>query len=275
MATSQSRFGGSHTERKLEAIEDYLSAYLQILSRTSLRTVYVDAFAGSGVIPMGYGGELFPNLDDADTLGEGSAIRALKLSKRFDEYIFIDSNRRKLKELEDRISSEVPGTPSVNYMPGDAAEELLKLCSMLSKPSLRAVVFLDPFGSQVSWATLEALAKTGHVDLWYLFPAGLSVNRQISADGSFTPEQEKSLNRLFGPHDWKSRLLKKREVPDLFGTREEVQKVANIDDITRYMIECMSTIFCGRCSETMAAAWPRRCPLVLFDLCNGKLVIFR
>jgi three-Cys-motif partner protein len=245
MVTSQSRFGGSHTERKLEAIEDYLSAYLQILSKTSFRTVYVDAFAGSGAIPTGYGGNLFPDLTDADALGEGSAIRALKLKKRFEQYIFIDSNRKKLRELESRISREVPDTPRVTYVQGDAGEELLKLCSMLSKPNLRAVVFLDPFGSQVSWETLSALAKTRHVDLWYLFPAGLSVNRQISADGSFTPEQEKSLNRLFGPHDWKSRLLEKRAITDLFGTHEEVQKVANIDDITRYMIDCMNTVFAG------------------------------
>jgi three-Cys-motif partner protein len=245
MSTSQIRFGGPHTEKKLEAIEDYLTAYLQILSRTSLRTVYIDAFAGSGAIPQGYGGDLFPSLDDAEALGEGSAIRALKLERKFDQYIFIDSKRKKLNELEARIAREVRPKPNVTYIVGNAAEELVGLCTMLSRSNVRAVVFLDPFGSQVSWWTLEALAKTKHVDLWYLFPSGLCVNRQISSDGTFTLEQEGSLNRLFGPHDWKSRLLKKQQVVDLFGSREEFQKIANIDDITRYMIECLGTIFEG------------------------------
>ena len=107
------------------------------------------------------------------------------------------------------------------------------------------MVFLDPFGSQVGWRSLEALAATNHVDLWYLFPAGLSVNRQISSKGRYTPEQERSLNRLFGPHNWRNRLVKTETSADLFGPLEKSRKSATINDITRFMIECMEQIFAG------------------------------
>lgn len=33
-------------------------------------------------------------------------------------------------------------------------------------------MFLDPYGMQVDWATIEAIAKTKAIDLWILFPLG-------------------------------------------------------------------------------------------------------
>jgi three-Cys-motif partner protein len=242
--TTQSRFGGTHTEKKLKAIEDYLIAYLRILSKTDFQTVYIDAFAGSGVIPQGAGGELLQNMQDGEALRLGSAIRALKLQKRFDRYIFIEKSPSKLSELKARVAKEVPGADNVTFVQGDAAEEIKNLCPFLKRRNVRSVTFLDPFGSQVSWETLAALAETKHVDLWYLFPSGLSVNRQIPSDRKFNPGQAESLDRLFGPHDWRSRLLKTEEVPDLFGSHVRNER-ANMDEITRFMIECMSTVFAG------------------------------
>ena len=32
--------------------------------------------------------------------------------------------------------------------------------------SHRAVLFLDPYGMQVEWTTIEAIARTGAIDLW-------------------------------------------------------------------------------------------------------------
>lgn len=246
--TSQSRFGGTHTEKKLKVIEEYLEAFLKIVSRYPLHTVYIDAFAGTGVIPNDLGGELLKDIEDAETLRMGSAIRALKLERKFKEYIFIEENRRKLSELKTRVQREVPNAKNVQYVNGDAAVELVKLSAKLKRNDVRSVVFLDPYGSQVPWSTLAALAETKHVDLWYLFPSGLSVNRQIPLDRKFTTEQKESLNRLFGPHDWESRLLRTEPEFDLFGSRERIER-ANIDDITRFMIECMSSIFAGDVSK--------------------------
>ena len=94
--------------------------------------------------------------------------------------------------------------------------------------------------------TLEALAKTQHVDLWYLFPSMLGVYRQIgNTNAKMTQEQEASLDRLFGPHDWRTAFIKKKTNWDLFGPTEIDVKVANVNDITRFKIECLKKIFHG------------------------------
>jgi len=41
-------FGGDWTERKLDALRQYLHAYNKALSKTRFKRVYVDAFAGTG-----------------------------------------------------------------------------------------------------------------------------------------------------------------------------------------------------------------------------------
>ena len=243
--SQQSSFYGLHTERKLQAVEGYLNSFLQVVSKWNFETVYIDAFAGTGTIPLDLGGDLLREIDDAKNFVEGSALRALQLPRKFDKYIFIEQKAKKIDELKKLISGQANISSEIQYVCGNAETALIELCPMLQRTNVRSVVFLDPFGSQVDWATLEALAATKHVDLWYLFPAGLSVNRQISGGGRFTPEQERSLNRLFGPHNWKSRLLKTEQQTDLFGALEKTEKSATIDDITRFMIECMSSIFEG------------------------------
>jgi three-Cys-motif partner protein len=245
MATQKS-FYKPDTERKLQAVANYLQSFLQVLSKQNFETIYVDAFAGSGTIPLELGGELLKDIEDAKTFIEGSALRALKLEGKFSRYVFIEKDARKLRELKSRIDKEQAHEANVEFIHGDAAAEVSRLCLELHKPNVRSVVFLDPFGSQVSWTTLEDLAKTKHVDLWYLFPAGLSVNRQISSRAETTQEQEDSLNRLFGRHDWKKRFLRTEETQDLFGSHEFRKKDASIDDITRFMIECMGEIFAGK-----------------------------
>ncbi len=42
------------------------------------------------------------------------------------------------------------------------------------------MVFLDPYGMQVEWSTIEALAATKAIDLWYLFPLGVGVARLLT-----------------------------------------------------------------------------------------------
>lgn len=245
MAT-QSGFYGQHTEKKLQAIEAYLQSYLAVLSNQRFETIYIDAFAGSGTIPIEYGGELLDGIEDAKTIVEGSALRAIALERKFSRYIFIEKDQRKLAELKELITTKSPHSHNIEFIPGDANVEINKLCPQLQKSNVRSVVFLDPFGNSVGWPTLNVLAATGHVDLWYLFPAGLGVNRQISkTDAKMTAEQKASLNRLFGPNDWENNFIRKEMQSDLFGDVEKALKVVSIDDITRYKIDCLKSIFKG------------------------------
>ena len=49
---AQQRFGGSHTERKLEALAAYLQAYTTALKNQPFQIAFFDAFAGTGRIEL-------------------------------------------------------------------------------------------------------------------------------------------------------------------------------------------------------------------------------
>src|SRR5216683_3510713 len=66
---------------------------------------------------------------------------------------------------------------------GDANTVLKAWCRERDLKKERAVVFLDPYGMQVEWSTIEALAATKAVDLWYLFPLGVGVLRLLTYRG--------------------------------------------------------------------------------------------
>ena len=63
-------------------------------------------------------------------------------------------------------------------------------------------MFLDPYGTQVSWTTIKAIADTRAIDLWILFPIG-TVNRLLNRDGQIIEGRKKrcgetrSLERIY------------------------------------------------------------------------------
>ncbi len=59
---------------------------------------------------------------------------------------------------------------------GDANNEIREMCGRGWRRH-RAVLFLGPFGMQVEWETIEAIAATRAIDLWLLFPLGIGVKR--------------------------------------------------------------------------------------------------
>ncbi len=252
MMATQKDFYHADTEKKLQAIESYLQKYLLVFkNQPSLETVYIDAFAGSGSMPAQPNEGLFKDQTDVDEFVLGSALRALRLELKFSRYIFIEEKKSKLDELKDRLAIESVDNSKIEFIKGNANEELQKLCPYLSRGNVRAVVFLDPFGNQVGWDLLAALGKTKHIDLWYLFPAMLGVYRQIgNLNARMRPEQITSLNHIFGPNDWQSAFIRREFKADLFGPTETQVKVADVEDITRFMIKCMNDIFKGRASNS-------------------------
>jgi len=247
---TQRPFYHPDTEKKLKAIEGYLNSYLAVMSKQSFETIYVDAFAGSGNLPFTGTAGLFKDQVESEDFVNGSAMRALSLDRKFSKYIFIEEKKAKLDELKERVSKDASVRDRVQFILGDANAEVMRLCTHFTKPNVRALVFLDPFGNQVGWDLLEALGKTKHVDLWYLFPAMLGVYRQIgNSNAKMTAEQIASLSKLFGPHDWKSAFIERKNVDDLFGTTETSEKIANVQDITRFKIKCLKTIFDGGVSD--------------------------
>ena len=84
----------------------------------------------------------------------------------------------------------------INVLPQDANIALPWFCDHL-RTSDRAVVFLDPFATEVSWATVEALAHTQKIDCWILFPVG-AIARLMPISGLPSPRLAEQLDRIFG-----------------------------------------------------------------------------
>ena len=239
-------FGGSHTTAKLDVIQNYLEAYTTALSRQGFKTVYFDAFAGSGKVQIGDKTGLFEGVADIGAIIEGSARRALQLKRPFDEYIFVEEIQKNVDHLLE-LQDEFPLLADrIKVRHSDANEEISNFCSSTNWSKTRSVVFLDPFGNQVDWNSIKRIAKTKSIDLWYLFPAGLGVNRLISKDGVILPDHEKSLNRLLGERDWEKIWTVETSTPDFFDNNHTIrEKQANVDDITRFVIDLMKREFEG------------------------------
>jgi three-Cys-motif partner protein len=166
-------FGGVWTLIKLEVLERYLVAFNNARSKQSFTRIYVDAFAGTGRCDVTVNGE--------KVTVDGSARRALKINPPFGKFCFIELKARKLAALK-ALQTEFPDK-SIEIIQDGANIALKTICERYDCRNSRAVLFLDPFGMHVEWLTLEAIAKTGAIDVWYLFPDS-SLYRQAGIGNS-------------------------------------------------------------------------------------------
>jgi three-Cys-motif partner protein len=210
------RFGGDWTSTKLDVLAKYLGAYTTALKNKPtparpFRKAYIDAFAGTGYRTMRKERDedspsselLFPDLAEAapQQLLDGSARRALKIRPRFDRYIFIERDAERCRELES-LKTEFPDlATSISVEQGDANVVIKKICAK-DWARHRAVLFLDPYGMQVEWQTIQAIAKTKAIDLWLLFPLGIGVSRLLTRSGEIPTGWRTRLDILLGTTDW-------------------------------------------------------------------------
>lgn len=246
--TRVQKFGGTYTERKLEAVAAYLQAYITVMKKQRFRLNYVDAFAGSGASqPIVGSGEiqlLDESIYDAKAIVEGSPIRALNVEPPFDQYIFIDANVENVESLKS-IVAKYPNRNS-QVLDGDANERLMEFANRLSGEQFeRAVVFLDPFGLSVRWETVARLAGTEKVDLWYLVPVH-AMSRQISSDGTFLSSAKK-IDEIWGSDEWRAKAVRAKEpIEDLFGEIDQrFEKIARAVQFSEMFRDRLAEVFKG------------------------------
>lgn len=159
------------------------------------------------------------------------------------QYIFIEHDASALTKLQNALRTEFPERiSSAKFEFGDANAVLKRLCD--SKWSRhRAVLFLDPYGMEVEWSTMEAIASTKAIDVWILFPAGIGVNRQLPPDGNVAAWARAAFDRLFGTEQWYDRCYAKHATGDMFGGPDRVQKIVTSDEIVANYRERLEQIF--------------------------------
>ncbi|MDE2970613.1 MAG: three-Cys-motif partner protein TcmP, partial [Chloroflexota bacterium] len=183
-------FGGAWTSEKLEILRRYLDAYTTALKNQGFSLTYVDGFAGAGVYT-----ESSRDYQEFQELHEGSATIALRIEDRlFDRLLFIEKDGQRVSQLR-RLAEESPRR-AIDVVQGDANDEVQKFCHEMQSYD-RAVVFLDPFATEVSWSTVEAIAATEKIDCWILFPL-MAVTRMMPTDEEPDERLKDHLDRIFG-----------------------------------------------------------------------------
>lgn len=277
------RFGGNWTTAKLDVLAKYLKSYTTALQdkpskEHPFRKGYIDAFAGTGYRDArrddDAGGSsqtlLLPDLAEKEPqeLLDGSARLALKTEPHFDRYVFIERNAERCAQLE-ALKVEFPHLANdIQIRQGDANEEIQKLCDKEWK-SHRAVLFLDPYGMQVEWTTIEAIAKTESIDLWLLFPLGIGVNRLLTKSGDIPESWRRRLNLLLGTEDWYDEFYRVERKRTLFGEADHVVK-ATTETIGRYFNERLKSVFFAVADEPRVLRNSANCPLYLLCFAVGN-----
>ena len=269
-------FGGDWTEDKLERVRKYLAAYVRVLKDKRFRFAYIDAFAGTGYRTETKSKNdralLFPELADEEPQGflEGSTRIALQVKPRFHKYIFIEQDPKRYAALE-QLKAEFPALKDDIILENREANDYLQdLCLNRNWAPRRAVMFLDPFGMQVRWATIEAIAKTQAIDLWILFPLGIAVNRMIPKSGKMSAAWRQKLDIMFGATDWYEAFYQPVSRKGLFDEETSVVKVSDFDAISQYFIKRLKTVFAEVAENLLPLYNSRNVPLFLLCFASGN-----
>jgi three-Cys-motif partner protein len=240
------RWGGEHTFIKAQLISDYVSTYGTALKEKGFETAYVDAFAGSGWNEIKSGAR-----------EEGVAIRVLKARYPLHRYVFGDLDPSALAALKvdvERLraarAEEGLATPTPLYVLGDANQLVQSECDWVAAdPNRRMVMFLDPFGMQVSRASIEKIASTRRIDLWVLYPIGQALIRLMAKGGDIPSGRVQALDDHLGP-DWRSKFYAQ---PGLFGPQPG--RDATIQEVAEFV----QATFASTCGP---GTHPRGLPLI-------------
>ena len=271
------RFGGDWTGTKLEILRRYLEAYSTVLKKTSFKTAYIDAFAGTGYRSLeqadAEGVPLFSDLAEQapQELLEGSARIALQVQPRFDRYIFIEKNPKRCTQLEG-LRSEFPDLEAdIRIERGDANKVIQDLCGKNKNwKKHRAVLFLDPYGMAVEWATIKSVAETEAIDLWLLVPLGIGLNRLLPRSGQIPEGWRNRLNRFLGTEDWDQVFYREQTTTNLFGEPETTVVKATLEEIGKFFVERLESVFPGVAPKPRVLMNSMNCPLYLFCFAVGS-----
>src|SRR3990172_12391341 len=281
MAVSH-EFGGDWTSEKLSRVQKYIQAYTKIFASNPraqrLHTIYLDAFAGTGYINASTGDtgcaqmlEGFIEEENQEFLA-GSARIALEVEPPFKEYVFIEKDKAYANELVQLRNEFAIKRGPISVISEDANSYLMRWVQSTNWEKTRAVVFLDPYGMNVDWSVIDALGKTKAVDLWYLFPLGVAVNRLLTKSGPPSRNWARALTRIFGTDTWEGAFYPRQKVQTLFGEEETQLKDADFEKIKQFFIERLKTAFTSVSTKPLDLRNSKNNPLYLlcFAASNPK-----
>jgi three-Cys-motif partner protein len=247
-------WGGDWTEEKLDTFEKYVNAYLKIVHKQKekpnswlKKIIYFDGFAGSGSrviegkekINLGILNDIY---SEGYEVYRGSPERVLSMANKFDEYYFVDIDEDAINKLKNNLKNKSLLRDNCYFINKDVNIVLKKLSMRLNK-SILTLIFLDPFGMNIDWETIEHL-KEKKIDLWILIPSGVIINRLLDREGKLIYIDK--LKKFFGLNEKeiKEEFYKNEKIETLFGEKEEIYKIENaIDKIASIYYKQLKKVF--------------------------------
>lgn len=220
-------FGGPWTQEKLKILDLYLNAYTTALKNQSFNLIYVDAFAGSGSWRPGTS---YPSndYDEFNEMRQGSAKIALDIrDKAFDRLVFIEKDPEYVASLN-ALKRENP-LRHINIRNDDANRVIPKFCQDMAD-SERAVVFLDPYATDVAWTTIEQIAETRKIDCWILFPL-MAITRLMPVDREPDKALSARLDRVFGGREYWHGFYSRAQQQSFWGGGDQLERKRGSDQI--------------------------------------------
>jgi three-Cys-motif partner protein len=243
MVYEKHSFGGIWTTKKLEIIDKYLKFYSTALQNMPFNIHYVDPFSGTGTIDFDDG------LFNSKPI-EGSVKKSLMVHPPFSKYHFNEPNARRNAQLKE-IASEYPNR-NIEISSLDANNMIQGVCSQLGYD--RAVFFIDPYGCQLDWESLDTIAKGRGNDVWLWFPVS-AVMRQATLDADQIQDKWRTrLNKLFGENSWEDALYNTPEDPlagstgslfddDPLNTIQKRTRQSGTEALDKYVMNRLKDIF--------------------------------
>lgn len=201
--TLAARGWGPWTQIKLDALEDYLSAFTKA-SQSARGTVYLDLFAGA-----------FSNKDRLTGAPiMGSPYRALSVTPQFSKVYGFELQENIARQLEAKLRDSFAGR-DITITPGDCNATAPQVLSSMDAYWRKKPTFamIDQFMAEVHWDTIRALARhrlrsapikpARKTELWLYFgdsfiPRGL---------GSKTPGEAEAIaarvDQMYGNAKWR------------------------------------------------------------------------
>ncbi len=184
-------------------VREYIQAYSRVIAaQPNLKHVYVDAFAGAGMV------------ENAETGEEsaGSPIISLNIKPPFHDYHFIELDERKARILREHVGER--GTVHT----GDCNKVLLEVALPLCRYGdfRRGFWLLDAYGMHYDWNLIAAAGAERGVEVLLNWPIH-DINRNVAwRDPSrLPPDRVERMRRFWGDDTWREVTYEKQ--PDLFG----------------------------------------------------------
>lgn len=134
------------------------------------------------------------------------------------------------------------------------------------------MVFLDPFGANVKWNTIQGIANTQAIDVWILFPL-FAINRMLVRDQKPPDAWAKRLTDIFGTPEWEKEFYSTRKFRSLLDSAEIIElinKTADTHKITDFFLKRLKNIFPAVATPRVLLN-SRGAPLYLLCFAAGNL----